>query len=224
MSGPGRDLPPLLVAARAALAAGLSPIPAAADGTKAPRPDGPRWQPYQTRRPTIEELDGWFGDNRYDGLGLVCGAVSGHLELLEFEGVAVTDGTLEAFLMVASAVGLGDLVERVRRGYEETTPTGGLHWLYRIGFPADESVCEHVGNQKLARRRIDDRALQVLLETRGEGGFVVVAPSTGRTHPTGRPWTLTRGGFDTIATVTVAERRELHRVARTLDEIGLEPQ
>ena len=49
--------------------------------------------------------------------------------------------------------------------------------------------------------------IKVLAETRGEGGFVVLAPSGGRTHPSGKPWQVVSGGPDTIATVTVEERR-----------------
>ncbi len=42
------------------------------------------------------------------------------------------------------AFGLGDLVGRIREGYTERTPSGGLHLLYRVPTPAP--------NTKLAER------------------------------------------------------------------------
>ncbi len=62
-----------------------------------------------------------------------------------------------------------------------------------------------------------EKAPQVLIETRGEGGFVVAAPSGGPVHPNGRPWVLERGGPDTIPTITAQEYRALHDLARALD-------
>lgn len=61
--------------------------------------------------------------------------------------------------------------------------------------------------------------VKVLIETRGEGGYVVVAPSHGRVHPTGKPYTLLRGGFNTIVTITSEERRALWELARTFDQM-----
>jgi putative DNA primase/helicase len=64
-------------------------LPAANDGSKAPYPNGSRWKHWQTDRPEEDQLAEWFGDNRYTGLGVVCGAVSGGLEMLELEGYAI---------------------------------------------------------------------------------------------------------------------------------------
>jgi putative DNA primase/helicase len=58
----------------------------------------------------------------------------------------------------------------------------------------------------------------VLAETRGEGGWVVVAPSGGPTHETGRPWTVAYGSPATVPTITMAERDALHSAFRCLDQ------
>ena len=63
-------------------AAGISAVPVAADGSK--RPGLPSWTAYQKKRPTPEELMGWFS-KKQDGVGIICGAVSGNLEMLELE-------------------------------------------------------------------------------------------------------------------------------------------
>ncbi|GGK59901.1 hypothetical protein Ppa06_26380 [Planomonospora parontospora subsp. parontospora] len=210
----------LLNAALDAHANGLCVIPAATNGTKQPWPDGPSWRRYQATKPTPEELDAWFSNGTYDGFGVITGRISGNLELLEFEGRAVHEGVTRDFTALAEASGHGDLWRKVTGGYLETTPSGGLHILYRVDG-------EVAGNTKLARRPATAEELaqnpkervKVLAETRGEGGFVIVAPSAGRTHPNGNPWVLVAGGFSTITTITEAERDALHQLAQAFDHM-----
>ena len=180
---------------------GISVVPARMDGTK--RPVG-EWKQYQLRHAAGDQLDRWFTDQQ-EAIGVVCGKVSGGLEMLEFEGRAVARGLGTQWKKTLLADGHAELYRRVIDGYSERTPSGGIHIFYR---------CDEVeGNKKLARA--DDG---VLIETRGEGGFVVIAPTTGRCHPTGQPWKLLTGGIATIATITPEERAILHNHARALDE------
>jgi replicative DNA helicase len=183
--------------------AGCSVVRAAANGTKAPLGG---WKEYQQHAADPQLLATWFTGG-HPGLGVVTGHVSGNLELLEFEGRAVEAGLLREFKDLAEASGLTDLIHRIFNGYCEATPSGGLHFLYRATGPVP-------GNTKLAR---DAEGKLPLIETRGEGGFVIVAPSNGRTHPTGKPWTLLAGGPATIPTLTTEEHRALHILARCLD-------
>jgi putative DNA primase/helicase len=196
--------PPDMTAAALALHnAGLSVIPASIDGTKAPLG---AWKKYQHERMPVDQLRGWF-DSGHPGIGIVTGAISGGLELLELEGRAVGAGILGDLVQLAQAAGLGDLLQRLLTGYLERSPSGGLHFLYRLdGEPVP-------GNLKLAR----DAHRQVLIETRGEGGFVVVAPSHGSTHETGRPWQILAGGPATIPTITADERDAFHSLCKTFD-------
>jgi AAA domain/Bifunctional DNA primase/polymerase, N-terminal len=204
---PGGATPRVSDAAVVAYDADLCTVPAAADGTK--RPGLNEWKRYQTERPSIEQVLAWF-DGTPQGFGVICGRVSGGLEMLEFEGRARCIYT--EFVRASRAAGLGDLIDRIRDGYEEETPTGGIHWLYR-----SEQI---TGNLKLARRPGPaEHDVEVLIETRGEGGFVIVAPSGGTVHPNGGSWVLSAGGFESIATITPDERAELHRVAALFDEM-----
>ncbi|MBG0830533.1 bifunctional DNA primase/polymerase [Planomonospora sp. ID67723] len=236
----------LLQTARDLHAAGLCVLPAAADGTK--RPAGV-WKAYQEQRPTPEQVEQWFTAGSVHGLGAITGEVSGSLEMLELEGRAVIEGLGAEMTALADASGLGDLWRRVTTGYLETTPSGGVHILYKVDGPVAK-------NTKLARRpstpeelaawkseqqaSIDaepdtevrakrqatldkvtrgEQVPQVLAETRGEGGWVVLAPSTGPTHPTGRPWTLVAGGPATIPTISPEERDALHHLAGAFDRM-----
>jgi P4 family phage/plasmid primase-like protien len=210
----------ILATAHALYDAGMCVLPAAPDGTKRP---AVAWKEYQQHRPTREQLDQWFGDGRRTGLGVITGAVSGNLEMLEFEGRAVSEGMLAHYTELADAAGLGELWKHVTTGYTEMTPSGGIHVLYRV---AGGDV---TGNTKLARRPATQAELaenpndkiKVLAETRGEGGWVVLAPSAGTTHPTGRPWTLLAGSPDTIATITVKQAEALHQLAAAFDQMPL---
>src|SRR5215207_3314505 len=190
-------------AARAAHAAGLCVLPPREDGTKAP--DAESWTRYQTTAASRAEIEAWYGDGRRSGIGYVTGAVSGNLEVLDFDCFA----TYSAFVDLAIAAGLGDLVERIEAGSLEETPGGGRHWSYRCG--------EISGNTKLAHRlkrpeemRDEHDTTAVLIETRGEGGYIVAAPSNGRVHPSGKPYRQLSGGVATIATITPEDRAELH--------------
>ena len=72
----------LLTIAEAALDAGISVVPPREDGTKAPLGS---WRIFQERLPYLQELDEWYRADNNQGIGVVCGAVSGNLEALDFD-------------------------------------------------------------------------------------------------------------------------------------------
>lgn len=192
-----------------------SVVPVTTDGRKVPAVS---WKPYQSQRPGTKQLRTWFANGHYDGLGVICGSVSLNLEMFEVEGRATSLVTELATLMTDN--GFGDLWARLCSGYLEQSPSGGLHWIYRVDGEAR-------ANTKLARRPATDEELvenpdekvKVLIETRGEGGYTVVAPSAGRTHATGRAWTVLTGGPQTIPTITADERDALFAIATMLDQM-----
>lgn len=206
----------LLDTALACLTAGLSPVPIKPNGQKTP---AVRWAAYQDEQPTEQDVHTWFARIDTDGLGVITGAGSGHLEMLEVEGRALDYAT-----RLATALddhGMSDLWERINAGWVEVSPSGGIHWHYRISDgPAR-------GNTRLARRpattdelaKNPDEKVKVLIETRGQGGFTVIAPSAGRTHPTGNPWVTVKGTHATIPDITVDERDALYAIASTLDQM-----
>jgi N12 class adenine-specific DNA methylase/SAM-dependent methyltransferase len=216
--------PDMAAAALAWWDAGCSVIRVATDGTKSSVGE---WTRYQQRRAPRDQVAAWFAQG-HPGIGVVCGAVSGDLEMFELEGRAVAEQLDERLRDQLAANGHAELWRRLREGYLERSPSGGLHLLYRV-----EGGVE--GNTKLARRAARDdelttaeqdrsrdkgkRAQRVLLETRGERGMVVVAPSHGPVHETGQPWHLVAGSPATIPTITAAERDALHMAARSLDQL-----
>lgn len=205
----------LLEAALNYAAHGCSVIPVTPDGSKKP---GVAWKALQTTPAGESTLRSWFtNEDAFDGLGIITGTVSGNLELLEVEGRALHLVPHIAALLADS--GLGDLWARLCAGWLVQSPSGGLHWLYRVdGGPV-------AGNTKLARRPATPDELdanpreriKVLIETRGEGGYLVTAPSGGRTHPTGRPWTIVAGGVETCPVISVDERDRLFAICTMFD-------
>ena len=171
---------------------------------------------------TEDELAEIYSTAR-SGVGLVCGAVSGGLELLEWEGRAVEGGVLDDFMVAANAAGLGDLFDRVAAGYSERSPSGGVHILYRCPKPRTTKLARRPATAAELALEPDDK-VKVLIETKGEGGYVIVAPTNGRVHPDGGAWELVLGGFDTIVTVTAEEHDELLALARTFDEMPVQEQ
>lgn len=187
--------------------AGICVVPPAEDGTKRPIT---AWAAFQRQRPGPERLAAWYREEDRSGIGFVCGKVSGNLEVLEFDDHA----TYEAFTAAACQVGLGPVVERIEAGYASASPGGGIHWLYR---------CSEISkNTKLARRpRMG--TINVLIETRGEGGYTIEPPTNGRVHPSGGTYRQIRGGITTIATITPAERNDVFALARSFDEMPIDP-
>ena len=189
--------------------AGISVVPANNNGSKAPIGS---WKQYQVTRAEREQLADWFGSG-HPGIGIITGAVSGNLEMLELEGRAIHAGLFDEAKELAINSGLEDLFTILTTGYAEMTPSGGLHFLYRI---VDEPV---PGNTKIARRPGENDSVEVLVETRGEGGFVVTAPSHGQVHPSHQPWVLLTGSAATIPMFSMDERNAIHSIFKALDSM-----
>jgi putative DNA primase/helicase len=184
--------------------AGVSVIPIRKDGSKAPALKS--WKEYQTRLPTFDELIAWFAHDQH-ALAAVCGAVSGNLELIELEGRAVAAGASDRLDTYAEDNALTHVIEAALGSYVQSSPSGGLHLVYRVAGPV-------AGNQKLARA--DKRT--VLAETRGEGGYFILAPSGDATHATGRPWQVRAGSPSSLATLSIDDRDALAALVHMLDE------
>lgn len=220
-------LPEVYDAALAWYRAGFCVIPPVATGRKSPLVD---WKDYQVERPTAASMRLWYENDTQHGVGLLCGQVSGNLEMLELEGVVATDAEfLDRIRDAIATAGLAELWERIESRYHEFTPSGGMHLLYRItDHPAP-------GNTKIARRPKDpadytdkdrdtlERApaaviMETLIETRGEGGYVIVAPSQGPVHPTGNPWVLGYGcEAGRVPNITWEQREALVAALATFD-------
>ncbi|GHO50852.1 bifunctional DNA primase/polymerase [Ktedonospora formicarum] len=189
--------------ALAALRARISFIPIVPDGRKAP---AVRWKPYQVSLPTLNHARTWFYGKDH-GIAFLTGSVSGGLEMLDFDAHDI----YAQFVERVRQEELTALLEKIEQGYKELSPRG-VHLYYRC------RVIE--GSKKLAQCPLKAPPwVESTIETRGEGGYGIGAPSSGGVHPSGRPYRVVQGDLSTIVTITVQERALLHAVARTLDKI-----
>ena len=186
------------------------------------RPAVSSWKVFQTRMPTEIEVSRWFEQDQ--AVCLICGAISGNLEMLDF------DLGGEAFQAWYDAVERAD-PDLLSRLVIEQSPSGGWHVAYRCQAP----VC---GNMKLAHRRQivdgpDEVAiggksyrprqdadgqwyvLLTLIETRGEGGLFLCAPTPG--------YELLQGDFAELPVLDESQRDLLLEAAWSLNEHVPEP-
>jgi hypothetical protein len=210
--------------ARRLVAAGLSCMPIAPNGSKAPawhllptewderqQRDTHVWKPYQTRLPSPEELQRWFARGDV-GIAVIGGHISGNLEMLDIDAPGLVRPWSEMVEHVMSGL-LKRLVvvKTPREGH-------GRHLYYQC------STIE--GNLKLAQRllvRNGKKIIETLLETRGEGGYALIPPSPPACHRLNRPYTLSQGDLAHIPVISEDERAILLNCARALNEY-VEPE
>jgi hypothetical protein len=181
------------------------------------------WKPYQAQLPARAELEAWFR-NGSEALCIVAGKVSGNLETLDFDLAG------EAFAGWCALVNERSpgLLDRLAI---ERSPSGGYHAVYRC----EDAIC---GSIKLAQRKmiVDSgdpivlhgkeyvprkdkdgqwHVILTLIETRGEGGLFLCAPSPG--------YELVQGDFAKLPVLTADERESLLEAAWSMNEYAPEP-
>lgn len=195
---------------------GISVIPIHPAGPMGAKRPAVNWKQYQHELASKQQIRHWFTGTNY-GLAIITGAVSGNLEMIELEGRAAHE--ISHLKDLAENSGLDELWQRLTQGWSEATPSGGIHYYLRSTQPV-------AGNTKLARRESTpnelethpNQKIQVLAETRGEGGYSICAPTPGTHHETGRAWTSLFGNPTTVPTFTKEEVEALHSLFKTLDE------
>jgi hypothetical protein len=137
--------------------------------------------------------NGDFKGYRVKGVAIICGAVSGGLEIIDFDTKNDATGTLMSDYRSL----LNDEI-LLKKLVIQRSPSGGYHFIYR---------CEEVeGNKKLARRDVlksENRTEKVvgMIETRGEGGYFLVEPSEG--------YRIIQGDLFHVPLITIEEREKL---------------
>ena len=174
--------------------ADLSPIPVR-PGSKVP---AVTWKQFQVEICSELQAVEWGNGGGY-GIGLVTGEVSGRLMCIDIEA-AFMDGHGMMELRRRLVGDLYDVLWSWISGYSESTPSGGLHILVRL---EGDGACPR--NEVFAA----DAAGKPLIETRGEGGYVLVAPTPGYVQGS--------GGFDEIAYCTMQEWLGVQAVLGSFD-------
>ncbi|MEU5077070.1 bifunctional DNA primase/polymerase [Streptomyces asoensis] len=221
--------PDLRAAARELHDAGLCVLPIKADGSK--KPSLP-WLPYKVTRSTPEQHEEWFGGDRPRGIAVVYGGVSGGVEMLEFEGLAVRDGVLNEVTEIMEGSGLGEVWQSITTGWASQSPSGGVHYRARVegGVAGNKKLASRLAREDEytaeERQRVaekpNSKIVRVLIETRGEGGYGLVEPSGGAVHASGRPYVRLAGGPDSIPTLDAEMLEAVHAVCQMVDAMPRE--
>ncbi|MFI0894865.1 DUF927 domain-containing protein [Streptomyces sp. NPDC020983] len=217
------DAPDLRAAAAELHDAGFCVLPIKADGSKAPIGS---WMPYKVDRSTPEQHDTWFAGDRPRGIAVVYGAVSGGVELIEFEGLAIREGLLAEVTEIMEGSGLGEPWSAILTGWVTESPSGGRHYRVRLAggaaVPPNRKLASRLANpdeytaderQRVAERP-NTKIVRVLIETRGEGGYGLVEPSSGTVHPSGKPYVRLAGGPGTVPVLAPDVLDAIHSVCR----------
>lgn len=151
------------------------------------RPVG-AWKRFAQARPTFEEA---FPQGlTFDAIAVVCGATSGGLEVIDF------DQRAKLFPAWQGLVG-----DKLLGLTVESTQSGGKHVAFR------SNSCGR--NQKLAMTP------EVAIETRGEGGICIIAPTDG--------YSLEAGSWTDVKFLSDADRELLLNAAKSLSQVKRTP-
>jgi len=182
------------------VAAGLSAFPVSSGaGDKPVKQPLVAWKRFQEAPADAKTLAGWDAMFSEQFIGVSCGKASGGLEVLDFDIPGKEKGqeppAYKPWCKLLKEHGHEPLLRRLTL---YTTMSGGRQIMYRCPEVSD-------GNQKLARHH-----KETLIETRGQGGYVVCPPTPG--------YRFLNGNFDTIPVLTLEERNILLEAARLFDE------
>ena len=166
-----------------------------------------KWKQYQAIQ-TIDEVKALNWSQAY-GMALLTG---GDIEVLDIDSKYALDKDsfdTAVFDAIYDALGEEDFSNMVFT----QTQSGGYHIIYK---------CEKIeGNQKLAsryttkdERQHENDKVRVLLETRGENGYILIPP-TPKYHFDNKVRNLSK-----ITTITVQQRDKLMAIMRSFDETG----
>ena len=189
----------LIEAAKNYYAAGLSVIPIGEKKT----PSG-KWKEAQYK--LIEPTNNF---DKAEGIGIVCGAVSGNFYCIDFDLKYDEKGT-DTWVAFKSIL-TPEQKNVLRRCLVESTPNRGRHVIYRV-----DGV--YGGNEKLAKRPatreelllIPKEKVKCFIESRGTGGYVQVYPTKG--------YELLNGSFDALPVLTQEEHDGLINACKSLSK------
>ena len=169
------------------------------------------WKKFQDKIITIEEAEEGFELPYAKTLSVVCGKSSKNLEVIDIDTKYDLTGDLFKNYMQDITDNDSELAKNL---LIIQTRSGGYHMYYH---------CDVIqGNQKLAQRPSSDDEvklnpgdrIKVLIETRGQGGYVVAPPSAG--------YKITQGSV--IPTITPEQRDILIELARSFNEVVEPPK
>lgn len=184
------------------------------------------WTSLQTEPLTIAKAETAFKGSKVKGLAVICGAVSGSLEVIDVDCKYDLTGDLwtefKALIEEHLPEISKDLViaETVSKGYhvyfKSPSPQGNQKLAQRPTTDAEKErtyakEIESGATEEKAKIRAQNDKVRVLLETRGEGGYVIAEPTPG--------YKFIQGSLTSVPAITADQREALFVLARSFHEI-----
>lgn len=189
-----------------------------------------QFMPVQANKMPIEK--GWqktskkYNLRNCEAVGLVCGALSGGVEVIDVD--CKYDLTGKLFDQYKRLINDADET-LLQKMVVQKTKGGGYHLIYRCSVIAgnvklaqrpttdEEKKATYAAEiakgetKQVAEKRAANDKVRVLLETRGEGGYIVCFPSKG--------YEIIFGDFYSISQITPDQRETLHNIARQFNQL-----
>ncbi len=155
-----------------------------------------KWKEFQYRMPTVQELEQFSIKIINNRIGIITGAVSNNIEVIDID---LKNDPLKIIAFEYAGLIREQDATILNRIIIQQTCSGGFHLIYR---------CKTIeGNQVLAQSQ-DHKPI---IETRGEGGYIVIAPSQG--------YRIRRGSILKIPSISPNDRKILIDSAKALNRI-----
>ena len=190
----------------------LNIIPAEAN-TKVPEDT---WKQFQNTTLTEEDIKSKFQniDSENIGIGIICGKISGGLEVIDIDNKLGNSKDIYDNFQKFPQV-----KEITSKCVIETSQSGGFHFYYRCSSIEGNKKLASIPKDQIPKDvKLDDPNVKTIciIETRGEGGYCICAPSKG--------YQLIQGSFADIPVITTEERELLLSVARSFNKTFKKPK
>jgi hypothetical protein len=192
----------MIEAAKRYLEQGLSVIPTGKDKS----PTIKTWKEYQTQAMKLEEAQELFKGAQ--AIAVLGGTASQGLEVVDVDTKNDLTGTLGADLLQL----LQDNLEpqQYQAIKQVSTPSGGHHLYYRCKEGAPNSKLASRPTTHEEREKNPKETKRVLIETRGNNGYVLAPPSPGYIHT---------AGPEVPGEITPETRQAIWAIARSFNEV-----
>lgn len=185
-----------------------------------------KWSKWQKERQDKAFIESEFKKRGIDGLAIICGQVSGGLEVIDIDSKNALEDDYNDQIMGLLTDTCPDIIGNA---VIANTKSGGIHIYYRCDkiegnqklvqrtTTQDEKqqkyskILSATGNKVAAKSARDSYKQKVLVETRGEGGFIYCAPTAG--------YNIASGALEEIPHIMPMQRDMLMGVLRSKDEV-----
>lgn len=167
------------------------------------------WKPYQEKRADAAQLQKWASNPKTTGFALVCGPISGGVEVLDFD-----EPDFYPAWLAAAPDWAADLPSQKTGG-------GGWQVAYRRPLPPGNTKLAWVPREANADGEVIAAGREVAIETRGTGGYVLIPHSL---HPSGNLYQPAHGTWAALPGLTEDQAAQLWDAARGLCQAPLSRQ